>query len=324
MTAAPRVWFDTPHPRLRPVLAAMIGAGVLLAGLGVAGDVAGFWASLPFLTNLVSSLTGALFGIPVGIVVVQRLLQAQTDANDRAAAWRLALRSAHHMRTAAGALTGPAGTGEELARLLARCDSAVAEAREWAELAHHARPRPRRLRASMYQRTYLRQVLELHDAARQALAVYTRTSHAAATAIERIRSEAGFLHDQVRPMVLRLDGAWLPPPQARALEHLDESFPADLPRAAAAQARAVELLLDAMAAPQLAALLPEDDAARAGLGDPKLPLPMPPMEQLTKVRAELGRLIAQLDRARRAGALAGEIQDAVDDSCRSMPRATVG
>ncbi|BCJ39944.1 hypothetical protein GCM10010168_28030 [Actinoplanes ianthinogenes] len=327
MIGPPRAWIADLHPRLRPVLAAMLAAGVALTVLGVAADLAGLWSSLPFLTNLVSALTGALFGIPVAVAVVQRLLQAQTDATDRAAAWRQATRSVHEMRIAAHALSRADGAAADLARHLARCDAALGEAREWADRALTAKPRPRRARASMYQRTYLRQVLALHEAARQALDVYASTGLAAPTAgstLERIRSEAVFLHHQVRPAVLRLGDPWLPQPQAAAIEQVDDTFPAGLSRTGATRVRAVEQLLAAVPAAQLAALLPEADEARGGLPDPDRPLPLPTVQTLMELRAGLGLLSTQLDRARRITEVVDGIQQAVDDSCRSSRRATTG
>jgi hypothetical protein len=325
MTGAPRTWTGYPrrewakvHPGLRPAVVALLCAGVVLAVLGAAGDAAGFWSRYPFLTNLASSLTAALFGLPVALVVVQRLLQVQTDANERAAAWRLAMRSAHGMRAAAGTLAGPDAddAAAELARLVARCHAAVAGAREWADRALAARSRPRRLRASMYQRAYLRHVLTAHGTAEQALEAYARTGMGAGTsapAIERIRSEAAFLHDHVRPAVLRLDGRWLPAPQAQVLTNVDEHVPADLPRAAAGHQLAVRRLLDAVPAAQLAALLPEADTARAGLADADRPLPFPAMDRLDELSGELGGLVACLDAVRRIANLVDGVHDAVAD-----------
>jgi hypothetical protein len=159
---------------------------------------------------------------------------------------------------AAGAAAGPD-------RQLVRCDAAIAEAAEWAGRAVEARPRPRRLRAGLYQRAYLRQVLTVHEAARPASAAYATTGVGAATAADawrQVRSEAAFRHDHVRPTVLRLGARWLPEPYARALERPGDSFPADLPAAVARSVRALERLLDAMPAAQLAALLPADEAVR--------------------------------------------------------------
>jgi hypothetical protein len=126
-----------------------------------------------------------------------------------------------------------------------------------------------------------------------------------------MRSEATFLHDHVRPLVLRLDGQWLADPHARALERVDDSFPADLARISVRRLATIKQLLDTMSASQLAALLPESDAIRADLPDPDLPLPLPPMERLQELRAELGRLVTQLDRARQIAKVVDGIHDAV-------------
>jgi hypothetical protein len=167
----------------------------------------------------------------------------------------------------------------------------------------------------MYQRSYLRQVLTLHHTVQQALNVYATTGMAAeasASALERIRSEATFLNDHVRPMVLRLDGRWLAEPHARALERVDDSFPADHHHIGVRRLAAIKQLLDAMSASQLTALLPESDAIRADLPDPDLPLPLPPVERLQEIRAELGGLLTQLDRARQIAMVVDGIHDAVD------------
>jgi hypothetical protein len=302
------------HPRLRTVVVVLLAAGTVLAVLGAVGDAAGLWSRFPFLTNLASSLTAALFGLPVALVVVQRLLQAQTAANDRAAAWRLAVRSVHSMCVAAARLS--AVDTAELTRLVTSCDTAIAEAQEWEEPALSAKARPRRLRASMYQRNYLLPVVAFHDTVRQALTVWETTALGAGTAgpaLERLRSEAAFLHDHIRPMVLRLDGRWLAQPQDRALEHAEDSFPAGLPPAAERQLHSVGRLLDALSAAQLAALLPESDAVRAGLPKPDLPLPLPPLERLRELRTELGVLIAHLDQARQIAKVVDGIRAAVEE-----------
>jgi len=311
-----REW-ETLHPTLRRAVVVLLSAGFVLAVLGAIGDAAGVWSRFPFLTNLASSLTGALFGLPVALVVVQRLIQAQAEVTDRAAAWRLAMRSAHNMRAAALTLIGAEAdrAAAELDRLLARCDSALAEAREWADRALAAKARPRRLRASLYQRTYLHEVMTLHQTAQQALHVFAATglgSETSAAALERVRSEAAFLHDNVRPMLLRLDNRWLAQPHARALEHLDVTFPADLARCAATQLNTIRELVDAIPASQLATLLPETDAVRNKLADADLPLPLPPMERLEELRAQLGRLVAQLNTARQVAKAVDGVQDAVD------------
>ncbi|MFI6076315.1 hypothetical protein ACIA5C_32700 [Actinoplanes sp. NPDC051343] len=305
MRALRREWTRL-HPLLRRAVTVMVGAGTTLLVLGVVGDATGVWSHVPFLTNVASSLTGALFGLPVALVVVQRLLDTQTAANDRAEASRLLVRSVQHMRVAALTLAGPA-SDDDLPLLVARCDVAVAEAQEWAGPAFAAKVRPRRLRASMYQRAYLRQVLTVHEAARQALKAYASTGLGApAPALERIRSEAAFLQDHVQPAVVRLGGRWPAEAYTRTLRHV--SLLSD----AASPVATIERLLDAFPATQLAALLPEPDAARAGLDHPDLPLPLPRPKQLEELRSGLGGLVTHLTQARQIAEAVDDLQDAVD------------
>jgi ABC-type xylose transport system permease subunit len=43
----------------------LVAAGVALLVVGILGDSQGWWQSRPFLTNIVSTLAGACFGLPV-------------------------------------------------------------------------------------------------------------------------------------------------------------------------------------------------------------------------------------------------------------------
>jgi hypothetical protein len=62
----------------------MVMAGGLAAVAGVAADAAGFWSRFPFLTNLASSATAALFGIPIALLVLQRVSNLHEEARRRA------------------------------------------------------------------------------------------------------------------------------------------------------------------------------------------------------------------------------------------------
>jgi hypothetical protein len=76
-------------------------AGLVLVVLGSIGDSHGFWSSRPFQTNLVSSFTGALFGIPFVLVILQQITNAQADRQQARAAQRLAARVSREMLNAA-------------------------------------------------------------------------------------------------------------------------------------------------------------------------------------------------------------------------------
>jgi hypothetical protein len=45
--------------------------------VGVLGDGMGWWASQPFVTNLVSSITGFAFAVPVALLILSRVAEAR-------------------------------------------------------------------------------------------------------------------------------------------------------------------------------------------------------------------------------------------------------
>jgi hypothetical protein len=52
---------------------------VTLVWVGLVGDDRGWWSNRPFLTNLISSLTGASFGIPIALIFIGLLSQRQRE-----------------------------------------------------------------------------------------------------------------------------------------------------------------------------------------------------------------------------------------------------
>ncbi|MEW2580542.1 hypothetical protein [Streptomyces syringium] len=57
--------------------------------VGVLGDGLGWWDGRSYLTNLFSSLTGLLFGVPFALLVLSRFAQAQADVVERREVRRL-------------------------------------------------------------------------------------------------------------------------------------------------------------------------------------------------------------------------------------------
>jgi hypothetical protein len=84
-------WNET-SAALKTAWIVLWGFGLVLLTLGIWGDRAGFWASKPFLTNTFSALTGAAFGIPLALVVLQRVVASEADAAETRAAQRMAVR----------------------------------------------------------------------------------------------------------------------------------------------------------------------------------------------------------------------------------------
>lgn len=52
----------------------------------MAGDAGGWWADRPFLTNVYSTVTGALFGIPIALFLIARLREGALADTGRARA----------------------------------------------------------------------------------------------------------------------------------------------------------------------------------------------------------------------------------------------
>jgi hypothetical protein len=77
-----RWWKDTPDP-VRWVAYICLPLGALTLGLGVYGDGHGWWDHRGFLTNLMSSFTSLLFGVPTALFVLGSLGDAQNQARAR-------------------------------------------------------------------------------------------------------------------------------------------------------------------------------------------------------------------------------------------------
>jgi hypothetical protein len=81
-------------------------SGVILLTFGEWGDSAGFWTNRPYLTNTFSALTSAAFGVPVALVVLQRIAASEADAGEARAARRMAARVSADLASAVMALAG--------------------------------------------------------------------------------------------------------------------------------------------------------------------------------------------------------------------------
>lgn len=86
-----QTWRDTTHAVRVCLIVMWITSGVFLAG-GLFGDSQGFWGNKPFATNVLTGLTGALFGIPLALLVFQQISNQQDAQREARAARRLASR----------------------------------------------------------------------------------------------------------------------------------------------------------------------------------------------------------------------------------------
>jgi hypothetical protein len=99
--------------------------------LGVWGDTTDWWDDVPFLTNLASSLTGAMFAIPLALVILGYLSAHQAEWAEARAASQLAQRAAATLHDATCRLVrgdDPAGRLRALDGALERAEASLATA----------------------------------------------------------------------------------------------------------------------------------------------------------------------------------------------------
>jgi hypothetical protein len=72
------IWSTTTRP-LRLVALSIAGFGSALLAIGIIGDANDWFSSLPFLTNILSGVTSACFGIPLALVFLQWLTSLQSE-----------------------------------------------------------------------------------------------------------------------------------------------------------------------------------------------------------------------------------------------------
>jgi hypothetical protein len=96
----PQGWRET-GTTIRRLCLAMPLIGIVVVTVGVLGDAFNWWTDRPFLTNLTSSITSALFGIPLALVVFQRLTSLQAERLERRSAYRVLRRAADELLSAA-------------------------------------------------------------------------------------------------------------------------------------------------------------------------------------------------------------------------------
>ncbi|MFB7261070.1 hypothetical protein ACFCXH_02770 [Streptomyces nojiriensis] len=102
--------------------------GVILLALGWFLDSSDFWTNRPFLTNVASSLSGVMIGVPLAILLMRRLDTEQAEAHDRRQVQRLAATAATELRAVAvAALVDLDGQPDEILRTLHEAATAASE-----------------------------------------------------------------------------------------------------------------------------------------------------------------------------------------------------
>jgi hypothetical protein len=221
-------WRETTRG-VRALCLVLWGVGIIATVLGGWGDAVGWWNNKNFLSNLASSATGALFGVPFALVVVQHITARQADERERREVRYQALQLARELAADARQLVRVEAHPQAVATLRA----ALREARTaldivrsggdadtprpagLAQVPAHDNPRP----AGLAQ-------VPAHDPAALGQA-YTRwnelVSSRATTEmlIERMSANWRSLLEDARPRLLRLGLTW---PDRQLVELFDEDI----------------------------------------------------------------------------------------------------
>ena len=112
---AREMWNETSGTLKRAWLV-LWACGAALLAFGAWGDNSGFWNDKPYLSNTVSELTCTAFGVPVALIMLQRLASLETDAAESRSARRMARRVSADFETAAQALAKDGIAGMRAAR----------------------------------------------------------------------------------------------------------------------------------------------------------------------------------------------------------------
>jgi len=126
------IWKETGST-LKTAWIVLWTVGVILLALGAWGDGVGFWANKPYLTNTFSALTSAAFGIPLALVVLQRVAALEADATEARAARRMAGRVSAELASTVVALVedGISAIQTTQAYLRSQRDSLVPDGDYW-------------------------------------------------------------------------------------------------------------------------------------------------------------------------------------------------
>jgi hypothetical protein len=195
------------------------GVDVGLVSVGWWGDQVGFWSSKPFITNVFSSLTAALFGVPLALIVLQRLGLAQAEAVEARAAQRLATTVVEDLASAAPRLhPGPLSDLRNAEAELLTVERAAQEAiRQWDSTQDEESLRA--LRELVADGTLDKALADFRSA--------IRPGRQAVPAVAEVSAHWSFLNITVRSRLLETGGTWLAPPLAAQIDKIVKLVTAD-------------------------------------------------------------------------------------------------
>ncbi|WP_173079711.1 hypothetical protein [Phytohabitans rumicis] len=171
--------------------------------LGAIGDFAGWWDELPFLTNLASTVTGALFGVPLALIVLQGFTANESQKRDQRGVATLAKATVREiLHDVTGLTTGANDVGELYDRIRVLNDELLPAARD-----KHSQPL---LVAAV------REWRDIHDVWSRALVSQDRAQRLLRDAAARWR----FMKEHVQPHMVRQQLGWISTEDAKEIGRL--------------------------------------------------------------------------------------------------------
>jgi hypothetical protein len=186
-------------PGVRTLCLVLWCAGAVSLAAGAWGDTHGWWDRLGFLSNVASSATSGLFGVPLALVVLQHITVQQADNRERREVRHLAARLAAELATDARRLSRVAG--------MPALQAAFRDARM--ALTSGAQPPD----ADVLRRAY-----ELWG---EVVSPPVNSQ----VLLSRMAANWRSLRDEVRPRLVRVGGAW---PDVELVNLLDETLSGSL------------------------------------------------------------------------------------------------
>ena len=205
-------WLDTPKP-IRVVVYVCVPLGACGVAVGVYGDLHGWWEHRSFSTNLTSSLTSVLFGIPTAVLILSHLGNAQAESLRRRQIRRRAKREiAGFQEVLLSPFPAPDLTTlrAHLTALIDLCKS-LQELPQLPSLSFHRAAEEYEAGADRSVERWVHDVSALEESYGHALARLGPITHEA-LGIWYANVVAGWsaLDDDLRPLIVETDQAWLP------------------------------------------------------------------------------------------------------------------
>lgn len=191
----------------------IIGSILLIIGVWI--DAKHGWDQLPFLTNMVSALDGALFGLPVALVVVTRLAVREANRSEYEEIFRRLGNVSRRMFEQARdvEMILPPTERQEVDVAISRLANAVGE----------LRPRLDRMVSNSDKRDYFRVSHEIDTGIVDLIYVWRPIEKSMSRETEDIAAEWRVCGDYLRPRLAALGIPWIRPELDSAIHaHMEE------------------------------------------------------------------------------------------------------